>query len=159
MTVKAESIPSNYQQIAQEHNIPAAVLYGIALAESGHRLSKGVFKPWPWTLNVAGVPRRYATRKAAYQGLLYYLHQGIHSIDIGFMQVNWRYHRKKLGTPWQALDPLHNIRIGVAILQQEYQNTGDWQTAIGRYHSPGQQPEQKKRALNYANRVMQHIRQ
>jgi len=86
-TLKAESIPSNYYKIAIEHKIPPAVLYGVALAESGKRLKKGVFKPWPWTLNVAGVPRRYPTRKAAYQGLVYYLHKGIKSIDIGFMQV------------------------------------------------------------------------
>lgn len=157
MALKADPIPSNYQQIALEHNIPAAVLYGIALAESGQRLNKGVFKPWPWTLNVAGVPRRYPSRKAAYQGLVYYLHQGIKSIDIGFMQVNWRYHRKTLGTPWQALDPFHNIRTAAAILEQGYQNTGDWKTAMGRYHSPGQTSDQKKRALNYANRVMKHI--
>ena len=85
IVLKAESIPSNYHQIAFEHKIPPAVLYGVALAESGKRLKKGVFKPWPWTLNVAGVPRRYPTRKAAYQGLVYYLHKGIKSIDIGFM--------------------------------------------------------------------------
>ena len=157
IALKAESIPSNYHQIAFEHKIPPAVLYGVALAESGKRLKKGVFKPWPWTLNVAGVPRRYPTRKAAYQGLVYYLHKGIKSIDIGFMQVNWRYHRKKLGSPWQALDPFHNIRTAAAILQEEYQNTGVWKTAIGRYHSPGQKSDQKKRALNYANRVMKHI--
>ncbi len=156
--VNAESIPSNYHQIAIEHKIPPAVLYGVALAESGQRIKKGVFKPWPWTLNVAGVPRRYATRKAAYQGLAYYLHKGIKSIDIGFMQVNWRYHRKKLGSPWQALDPFHNIRTAATILQEEYKNTGVWKTAIGRYHSPGQKSDQKKRALNYANRVMKYIK-
>jgi len=157
MALKAAPIPSNYQQIALEHNIPAAVIYGIALAESGHRLNKGVFKPWPWTLNVVGIPRRYPTRKAAYQGLVYYLSKGIKSIDIGFMQVNWRYHHQKLGKPWQALDPFHNIRTAAAILQQEYQNTGDWQTAMGRYHSPGPKSDQKKRAINYASRVMKHI--
>lgn len=73
------------------------------------------------------------------------------------MQVNWRYHHKKLGTPWQALDPFHNMRVAAEILQKEYQNTGDWQTAMGRYHSPGQTSDQKKRALNYANRVMKQI--
>ena len=45
--LKADSIPSNYHKIAIVHKIPPAILYGIALAESGKKLKKGVFKPWP----------------------------------------------------------------------------------------------------------------
>ncbi len=157
VTGQAETIPSNYHKIAIEYQIPSAVLYSVALAESGKTLKKGGFKPWPWTLNVAGVPRRYPTRQAAYQGLMNYLKRGITSIDIGFMQVNWRYHKKKLVTPWQALDPFHNIRTAATILRSEYQNTGVWKTAIGRYHSPGQKKSQKKRAVNYSKRVMKHM--
>jgi hypothetical protein len=38
------------------------------------------------------------------------------------MQVNWRYHQDKLGSPWQALDPYHNLRVGAEILQDCYAN-------------------------------------
>jgi len=155
--IKAETIPVNYQRIALEYQIPSSVLYGVALAESGKNIKSGRYKPWPWTLNVAGMPRRYPTRKAAYQGLQHYLSHGIKSIDIGFMQVNWRYHKKKLGTPWQALEPFHNIRAAAGILKGEYQKTGVWKTAIGRYHSPGQKKAQKQRAKRYAQRVIKHI--
>ena len=154
----AEQIPSSYQKIATENKVPSAVLYAVALAESGQRLRTGKFKPWPWTLNVAGVPRRYPTRKAAWKGLTYFLRQGIKSIDVGLMQVNWRYHHRKLGTPWQALEPFNNTRTGARILSEEYKKTGVWQKAIGRYHSPGQKPVQKKRAERYAKRVMKHIK-
>jgi len=159
---KAETIPSMYHKIAIENNIPTAILYAVALAESAtkihsRKIKSGLYKPWPWTLNVAGIPRRYPTRKSAYKGLIYFLQQGIKSIDIGIMQINWRYHHKKLGTPWQALEPIHNTRTGARILSDEYKKTGEWKQAIGRYHSPGQKPMQKKRALNYANRVMKHI--
>ncbi len=157
MTAKAESIPSAYQGIAIEYGIPSSILYGIAYAESGKKIRPGVYRPWPWTLNVAGVPRRYPTRKLAYQGLMHFLKKGIKSIDIGLMQVNWRYHHKKLGTPWQALEPFNNTRTGARILRDEYQIVGDWTKAIGRYHSPGQKPAQKKRALRYCKRVMKHI--
>ena len=157
LPANAESIPSNYHKIAYEHHIPTAILYGIALAESGKKLTSGNYKPWPWTLNVAGVPRRYPTRKAAYEGLMYFLQQGIKLIDIGIMQVNWRYHHKKLGTPWQALEPFNNTHTGAQILSEAYNKTGVWKQAIGRYHSPGQSPVQKKRAARYIKRVMKHI--
>lgn len=157
MPAKAETIPSNYHKIAIENKIPTTILYAVALAESGHKIKVGVYKPWPWTLNVEGIPRRYPTRKAAYNGLTYFLQQGVKSIDIGIMQINWRYHKKKLRTSWQALEPIHNMRTGARILKDEYKKTGAWKQAIGRYHSPGQKPMQKKRALNYANRVIQHI--
>ena len=156
-STKAEIIPSNYHKIAIENKIPTVILYAVALAESGQKIKVAGYKPWPWTLNVAGVPRRYPTRKAAYNSLMYFLQQGVKSIDIGIMQINWRYHHKRLGTPWQALEPIHNTRTGAQILNDEYKKIGEWKQAIGRYHSPGQKPKQKERALNYANRVMRHI--
>lgn len=156
-STKAETIPSNYHKIAIENNIPTVILYAVALAESGHKIKDGGYKPWPWTLNVAGVPRRYPTRKAAYNGLIHFLQQGVKSIDIGIMQINWRYHHNKLGTPWHALEPIHNTRTGARILNNEYKKTGEWKQTIGRYHSPGQKPMQKKRALNYSIRVIKHI--
>ena len=154
-TIAAEPIPYSYLQVAVEYRIPSEILYGIALAESGQRLNSNKVRPWPWTLNVAGVPRRYPTRLAAWQSLNYFLQNGIDSIDIGLMQVNWRYHHDKLGTSWAALDPLHNVRTGAKILLSEYLRTGDWRQAIGRYHSPGTQPAQKRRAKQYTKRVSQ----
>ncbi len=156
-TCQAETVPSAYQSIAMEYKIPSTVLYGIAYAESGKKIKPGVYKPWPWTLNVAGVARRYPTRVAAYKGLMFFLKRGIKSIDIGLMQVNWLYHHKKLGTPWQALEPVNNTRTGAYILREEYLIAKNWKTAIGRYHSPGQKPAQRKRASRYSNRVMKHI--
>lgn len=153
---QAGDIPPGYQTIAREYQIPASILYAIALTESGLRLKRKAFRPWPWTLNVAGKPRRYKTRKAAHEALAYYLKQGIRSIDIGLMQVNWRYHHKKLGTPWQALDPYHNIRTGAHILRTEYKHIKQWNRAIGRYHSPGKTSAQKRRAKRYLSRVMRH---
>ncbi len=150
----AEPIPSSYQQIAHEYDIPPGVLYSVALQESRMRLRSRQTRPWPWTLNVAGVPRRYPTRIAAYKGLTFYLERGIRSIDVGLMQVNWRYHQDKLGTPWQALDPYHNVRTGAKILATEYRETQDWFKAIGRYHSPGPSVRHKRRAKQYASSVV-----
>lgn len=156
-SLHAETIPSSYQQIANEFDIPPSVLYSVALQESKKKLSSRQIRPWPWTLNIAGVPRRYPTRIAAWQGLTFFLQKGVRLIDIGLMQVNWRYHKDRLGSPWQALDPYHNVRTAAKILAALYRETGSWFDAIGRYHSPGSSPKQKQRAKQYASAVYRHI--
>lgn len=156
-TLYADNIPFIYKKIAYENHIPPVILYGIALTESGKTLRSNKYRPWPWTLNIVGVPRRYPSRKAAWKGLLFYLQQGFKSIDIGIMQVNWKYHHKKLGTPWQALEPVNNIQTGARILSAEYKKTGLWKTAVGRYHSPGRKLVQQKRAEKYARYVLKRI--
>ena len=60
--------PPAYRLAAHRADVPAAVLYAVALQESGATL-RGRLIPWPWTLNVAGTPQRYATRAAACAGL------------------------------------------------------------------------------------------
>lgn len=153
-TGSAETIPWGYRKIAAAHGIPPSILYAVAKTESNYRLVNGADRPWPWTLNVQGRPERYSTRRAAYGALKRYLNRGISRIDIGLMQVNWHYHHTKLGSPWQALAPYHNLRIGSRILTTQYAGTHDWLTAVGRYHAPGN----PKRAKIYRQRVAKHLR-
>ena len=54
VTLLADTIPNGYHKIANYYHIPASVLYAAALTESGKTINKGLFRPWPWTLNVAG---------------------------------------------------------------------------------------------------------
>ena len=143
-------VPSGYQLVAAEKKIPDRIFYAVALAESGRKLpADRVRRPWPWTLNVAGDGYYYATRLEAWQALRGWLDQGKRSIDIGLMQVNWRYHQARLGDPWQALDPYHNLRVGADILQDCYANERDWWASVGCYHAPAN-PE---RAARYRRRV------
>lgn len=113
----AQQIPTRYQEIARKHNIPPGILYAIALTESGKTIMPGMFRPWPWTLNVAGKPKRYATRKETWNAIRYYMKQDIQSIDIGLMQVNWRWNKHRLGNTWSALDPSFNVNAGAKILR------------------------------------------
>ena len=85
----------------------------------------------------------------AWQALRDWLAQGKRSIDIGLMQVNWRYHQKRLGDPWQALDPYHNLRVGADILQDCYATEQDWWASVGCYHAPAN----PARAERYRRRV------
>ena len=153
----AEPIPTRYQEIARKHNIPAGILYAVALTESGKAIAPGLFRPWPWTLNVAGKPKRYATRKETWRAIRHFMKQGIQSIDIGLMQVNWRWNKHRLGSTWIALDPGFNVSTGAKILRDEYKKQGNWLSAIGSYHSPGKSKTQKQRALKYTRRVITHL--
>lgn len=150
----AESVPWGYQKVAEAHGVPSDVLYAIALTESTRRLANGRLCPWPWTLNVRGRPERYATRKEAHAALTRHLRQGITRIDVGLMQVNWYYHREKLGSAWEALEPYHNLRVGSKILREEYANAKNWPSAIGRYHAPND----RDRAEHYRQRVESRLR-
>jgi hypothetical protein len=98
---------------------------------------------------VAGDGYYYPTRLEAWQALNDWLEKGKRSIDIGLMQVNWRYHQERLGTPWQALDPYHNLRVGATILQDCYATEHDWWASVGCYHAPRNQ----ERATRYRRRV------
>lgn len=146
----AEMVPSGYQAVAAERSIPEAIFYAVALTESGRDVeSQAGRHPWPWTLNVGGKGYYYATRLEAWQALRDWLGKGKRSIDIGLMQVNWRYHQSRLGDPWQALDPYHNLRVGAEILQDCYATRQDWWDSVGCYHAPAN----PARATRYRHRV------
>ncbi len=160
VTAQAQSIPFGYQRIAKTYQVPVKVYYAMLTQESGLSTKHG-FRPWPWTLNIAGKSRRYENRKAAYQALKQAIASGIKLVDIGAGQVNWHYHKDKLGGLWQSLEPYHNLKVAAQILRYEYERSGrkNWWIAVGRYHSPGQKPKQLARAKDYERRVKRRYRQ
>ena len=132
--------------------MPSTVLYGIALAESGRHIEGIGRRPWPWTLNIEGRGYYYASRHEAYVALRRALAAG-KSVDVGVMQVNWRWHHSRLYDAWQALDPYHNLRTGAHILREQYQIKREWWRAVGAYHSPND----PRRAEGYARRVARQL--
>ena len=107
--------PPAYQLAAHRADVPAAVLYAVALQESGTRL-RGRLVPWPWTLNVAGKPYRYATRAEACAGLRQALKRtSATRIDAGLGQVNLGYHAQRYAQPCELLDPYRNLAIATEI--------------------------------------------
>lgn len=158
-TAMAESVnkslipPPAYQLAAHRADVPSAVLYAIALQESGiHLRSQRV--PWPWTLNVAGQPRRFTTRASACSELQDALDaQPNRRIDVGLGQINVGYHAHRVAHPCDLLDPYRNLRIAATILREQYRQGEDWLPAIGRYHRPaGGTP-----AARYRRSVHQHL--
>ncbi len=146
-----EVVPSAYRWIATEHGIPVRLFYAIALAESGKTLvSTSSRRPWPWTLNIAGNGVYFNSRWEAWCALDRSLRAGQDSVDIGLMQVNWRFHQARLGSSWLALEPYHNLSVGAEILKDCYKRRRDWWASVGCYHAPSDKP----RAKRYRARVV-----
>jgi soluble lytic murein transglycosylase-like protein len=137
--------PPAYQLAAQRAGIPSTVLYAVALQESGIRRN-GRIVPWPWSLNVAGQSRRYATRADACAGLQRAMRSTPHTrIDAGLGQINLGYHQQRYATACDLLDPYRNLAIAAEILREQH--------AIGRYHRPaGGEP-----AARYRRSVSRHL--
>lgn len=146
--------PSGYVVVAEAERVPADILYAVACAESGRRMPDGNTRPWPWALNVAGVGRWYPTRAAAYDDLRKVL-DGDESVDIGLGQINWRWHRETLVSPWLALDPYFNLIITARLLRHEFERCGcrDWWVAVERYHAPSDSSAAIQRRQRYRERV------
>jgi len=152
-TQAGEIPPPAYQVAAQRAGIPSTVLYAVALQESGTRVG-GRLVPWPWTLNVAGTPQRYATRAEACTGLRGALKRTPATrIDAGLGQINLGYHPQRYAQPCDLLDPYRNLAIATEILREQHVAGEDWLLAIGRYHRPaGGAP-----AARYRHSVGQHL--
>ncbi|NKB65227.1 MAG: transglycosylase SLT domain-containing protein [Gammaproteobacteria bacterium] len=147
--VNGETVPAGYVQVANRYNIPPVLLYAVALTESGQSsFSDGRFRPWPRTLNINGEGHYFSSRQAAWQALQL-------SVDIGLMQISWRYHRAALGSAWQALDPYHNLSVAAAILRDCQKENTRWIERVGCYHAPND----SARAMRYARRVKAHWEQ
>jgi soluble lytic murein transglycosylase-like protein len=152
---EGQEVPPGYRQVAQEHGIPPALFYAIALTESGYGVpTSGVLRPWPWTLNIRGKGRYYPSHRAAADALATTVHSGETAVDVGLMQIHWHYHHGALGGIRRALDPYHNLRVGAGILAQCYQQRADWWSAAGCYHAPNN----ATLARRYQARVQRHWR-
>lgn len=145
--------PPAYQLAAHEAGIPPAVLFAVALQESGTSL-RGRQVPWPWTLNVAGQARRFQTSEAACTHLRRTLQEvPATRVDAGLGQINVGYQAHRFSHPCDLLDPYWNLAIAAAILREHHTPGEDWLLAIGRYHRPaGGAP-----AARYRRSVHQHL--
>lgn len=136
VTASWAQIPIAYQLAGRQGGVPATVLYAVALQESGLRLRQR-HAPWPWTLNVAGTARYYATRRQACSALLMALRQhAAKRIDVGLAQINLGHQRRHYQHPCELLNPYLNLTIATTLLREQRRAGESWLPAIGRYHRP-----------------------
>lgn len=149
--------PAAYVDAAHRHGIAAWLLYAVALQESQINFGRTAV-PYPWSLCVRGRGERHLDADQARSALRRHLDAGITNVDCGPMQVNWGWHRDKLLTVEQALDPYANLDVGAAILASHWRATGNWRTAIGLYHTGSMDTvERIERAARYAASVTRRL--
>lgn len=110
--------------------LPDGLLPGIARVESGGDAG------WPWTLNVEGRGFHFDTREEALAHLRQELDAGKRSIDIGCMQINYRWHGENFASVEEMIDPVANTAYAARYLGELKVRFGSWDAATRRYHSP-----------------------
>ena len=135
----AESI----NKIENKYNIPNKLLRAISLTESGRTIDKK-FVAWPWSVNVSGKPYYFKDKAST----LLFLQKKVKyqkNIDIGCMQINFKYHNEQFRDLNTMLDPINNIDWAAKYLKKLYKRYKSWNIAISRYHSSN--PERMKKYL------------
>lgn len=119
----------------RQEQIPDQLLSAIARVESGRADANGVRRPWPWTINAAGVGHFYQSKAEAIAAARSFQASGIQSIDVGCLQVNLLNHPDAFAGLDQAFDPMANAQYGARFLRQLFEQTGSWPHAAAAYHS------------------------
>jgi len=140
-----------WERVSDKYGVDPLVLYAVALIESGR--SDGVqVKPWAWAINEEGRGHYHPNKSSAWAGIQIHLASGRRSLDIGFMQVNLKWHRKRVQHLEDLLDPHTNIDLGARILSEAMATCpGNLALGIGRYHAWSN----RVLALRYGRRVLQ----
>jgi hypothetical protein len=108
----------------------------IGRVESGRRDPvSGAVHPWPWTVDAEGQGTFYDTKPLAIAAVRTLLARGVHSIDVGCMQVNLMHHPTAFGSLEQAFDPSANADYAAQFLGELHGQTGAWPAATALYHS------------------------
>lgn len=95
---------------------------------------KGV-RAWPWTLNVQGQGYYFPTRAAALKKLREVLASGVRNVDIGCMQINYRWHGENFASIEEMMSPEANAEYAARFLTRLKDRHGSWEEATRNYHS------------------------
>jgi hypothetical protein len=120
----------------QQEAIPGHLLAAIGLVESGRRdAATDRWMPWPWAIDVNGQDSYFSSAAEAIAAVGALQARGVHSIDVGCVQINLAQHPDAFETLDRAFDPVANVTYGAQFLRRLYAATGNWTTAVGFYHS------------------------
>ena len=110
----------------KKHQIPAGLLAAIAKTESGMKA---------YALNVGGRSMFLESISTAQEVLEDKLNAGLTNIDIGVMQLNYRWHGGEFDSLVEMLTPESNINYAAKLLGSLYAQHGTWHKAVRYYHS------------------------
>ncbi len=152
-SIFAKPVPDLFIAISRYCDVPARILYAVAKAESGRTID-GELSPWPWTLNIEGSSFYFESREDQFDALMIAISEG-QIVDVGYMQLNWRWKFDLLISPWQATDPYFNITTGCRVIRNHYEanSAAGWFEAVGRYHVESNSDKAVARREAYTERV------
>ncbi len=126
----ADNCEALAERAGAEAGVPEGLMAAIARVESGR--GDGA---WPWTLNQGGKGMFLATRAEAVARLSAVVASGVTNIDVGCMQLNWRWHGPAFDSADEMIDPVRNTRHAARFLVELRARLGSWQAAAAAYHS------------------------
>ena len=118
-----------------KYGLPENILLSISRVETGYQKVNGVRRAWPWTLNAGGDSAYFQTKDAALKSLKRRVKQGVTNIDIGCMQLNFRWHKKFFKNLSDMMSPEKNVDYGARFLNRLHKRHGSWEKAVKYYHS------------------------
>jgi hypothetical protein len=120
----------------QAQALPQGLLGAIARVETGRfDPSLGLVRPWPWSINAAGIGQVFDSKQAAVDAVRQLQDSGVRSIDVGCLQVNLMHHPFAFASLDQAFDPAANAAYAARFLRALYSESQDWTEAAAAYHS------------------------
>ncbi|WP_425452404.1 transglycosylase SLT domain-containing protein [Roseovarius spongiae] len=130
----AELCDQAAQRAARHSGVPVSVLRAITRTETG-RARGGKLQPWPWTVNMEGVGKWFATEREARAYVMRHYKRGARSFDVGCFQINYKWHGAEFTSIDAMFDPHENAAYAARFLKSLFAETGDWTKAAGAYHS------------------------
>lgn len=122
--------------IAASHakGVPLDVLRAISRTETGRTGDSGL-EPWPWTVNMEGTGRWFATLDEARSYVFLHFKNGARSFDVGCFQINYKWHGDAFRSIDDMFDPELNAQYAAKFLTELFEEFGNWPDAAGAYHS------------------------
>jgi soluble lytic murein transglycosylase-like protein len=125
---------------ARTQGVPLLVLYAVGLTETGEggRLA-------PYAMNIDGRATRPSSLPEALRVFEAARAAGARMIDVGCMQIDWRWHAREFASPAAMFDPAANVRYAARFLAQLRARESSWTLAVARYNAgPANDPAQRK---------------
>ena len=124
---------------ARRYDVPIAVFYAVGLQETGGK--NGL---QPYALNIDGRAGVQPTLDAGLAAFEAARRNGARLIDVGCMQINYRWHGDQFGSVRDMFDPARNVDYAAKFLRGLRAREGTWTLAVARYNAgPNNNPAQK----------------
>ena len=125
---------------AVRHQVPLSVLYAVGLTETGQ-----AGELTPYSMNIDGLSVTAANLQDGVRRFEIAQREGAKLIDIGCMQINYRYHAMNFASLEDMFDPAKNVEYAAGFLQILKSREGSWTMAVARYNAgPDNDAAQKK---------------